>query len=83
MKRAASSLPLPGAPVSITRPFDFVTFSSCDFSALKDVLDPIMSLVVTSLRRRSAFSRRRRLVSIARLTTTISWSMLNGFSMKS
>ncbi|GAB1363540.1 hypothetical protein MASR1M32_27760 [Rhodobacter sp.] len=72
MKRAASSLPDPGAPVSITRPFDFVTFSSCDFSPLNAVLDPIMSEVVTSRRRSSWFSRRRRLVSIARVTTTIS-----------
>ncbi len=83
MKRAAISLPDPGWPVSMTRPFDFVTFSSCDFSALKAAEDPTISVWVTSRRRRSAFSRRRRLVSIARDTTTVSWSMLKGFSMKS
>ena len=44
---------------------------------------PIMSELLTSLRLSDAFSRRRREVSIARRITTINWSMLKGFSMKS
>ena len=83
MNRAAISLPDPAGPVSMTRPFDFVTFSSCAFSPLKAVEFPSISADETSRRRRSLFSRRRREVSIARDTTTINWSMLNGFSMKS
>ena len=83
MKRAAISLPDPAGPVSMTRPLDLVTFSSCDFSALKAGLEPSISDEVTSLRRSSEFSRRRREVSIARETTTINWSILKGFSMKS
>ena len=82
-KRAASSVPDPAGPVSMTRPLDLVTFSNWLFNALKAGLAPIMSDCVTSLRRNSLFSRRRRLVSIARETTTINWSMLKGFSMKS
>ena len=76
-------LPDPGWPVSITRPFDFVTLSSCAFNARKAWLDPIMSDEVTSRRRSEAFSRLSREVSIARLMTTVNWSMLKGFSMKS
>ena len=71
MKRAAISLPDPAGPASMTRPFDFVTFSSWDFSALKAGLEPSISEAETSLRRSSAFSRRSRDVSIARATTTI------------
>ena len=44
---------------------------------------PIISEQVTSLRLSVAFSRRRRDVSIARRITTINWSILKGFSMKS
>ncbi|EKE16776.1 MAG: hypothetical protein ACD_10C00806G0002 [uncultured bacterium] len=72
INRAAISFPAPAGPLSITRPLDFVTFSNCDFNALKAGLDPSISEDVTSRLRRSAFSRRRRLVSIARDTTTIS-----------
>ncbi len=35
MKRAAISLPDPAGPVSMTRPLDLVTFSSCDFKRLE------------------------------------------------
>jgi hypothetical protein len=62
---------------------DFVTFSSCDFRSFMPAELPIMSVPRTSCRLSCAFSRRRREVSIARRITTISWSMLKGFSMKS
>ena len=71
INRAATSFPAPGCPVSITRALDLVTFSRLLFNPLKTADDPIISVEVTSRRRRSVFSRRKRLVSMARLTTTI------------
>ena len=46
-------------------------------------LEPIIACVAVSRPFSAAFSRRSREVSSARPITTISWSMLNGFSMKS
>ena len=46
-------------------------------------LEPIIAWFALSRPFSAAFSRRSREVSSARPITTISWSMLNGFSMKS
>ncbi len=46
-------------------------------------LAPIIVVLPPSRPLSAAFSRRSREVSSARPITTISWSMLNGFSMKS
>ncbi len=46
-------------------------------------LAPIIAWFEPSCPLSAAFSRRSREVSSARPITTISWSMLNGFSMKS
>ena len=73
----------PAGPVSITRLFVRATLSSWRFSARKAALVPIIAAAVTSRPFSAAFSRRSREVSSARPITTISWSMLNGFSMKS
>ncbi len=76
-------MPTPAGPVSMTRPLDFVTLSSCAFSPLNEAEAPSISGAAPPPRFSSTFSRRSRLVSMARPITTISWSMLNGFSMKS
>jgi len=47
MNRAAISLPAPAGPLSITRPLDFVNFSSCDLNALNAGLDQSISEKVT------------------------------------
>ena len=52
-------------------------------ASLTAALEPIMAWFAVSLPLSAAFSRRRREVSSARPITTISWSMLKGFSMKS
>jgi hypothetical protein len=76
-------LPEPDGPVSITRPFERVTLSSCDSSDRKAAEPPNICDGALSRRLSAWFSRRNRLVSMPRRMTTRSWSILNGFSMKS
>ena len=82
-RRATSSFPEPDGPAIITRELDCAILSTAVRSWAMTGEEPTRSAPLTERARSEAFSRFRREVSIARLTTTSRRSAVKGFSMKS